>query len=271
VKYSIRIFYPYDIPFRFNRLALHQIFTPGFTSSSLPQPEQLRFARNQPDTTPATEEDQKMENTLKRYLLACGALVLAFSLAPIASAECGGLVKPHSAHMNWNPQPGQAHLMQAALAPSGPANKPEAETAADSIVGMWHVHFIAEGNAEPPDGTEVDAGYAQWHSDGTEIMNSAGRAPNTGAFCLGVWEKTGTNQYKLNHFAASWDPTQGAGGALVGPARIQETVTLGATGNTFSGNFTISQYDEKGDLLAQVKGKITATRIDVNTTESSIF
>jgi hypothetical protein len=29
----------------------------------------------------------------------------------------------------------------------------------------------------------IDAGFAQWHSDGTEIMNS--HAPATSNFCLG--------------------------------------------------------------------------------------
>jgi len=35
-----------------------------------------------------------------------------------------------------------------------------------------------------PDGVPLDDGYATWHSDGTEIMNS-GRVPKTGSF---VWE-----------------------------------------------------------------------------------
>jgi hypothetical protein len=67
----------------------------------------------------------------------------------------------------------------------------------------------AEANKEgPPDDTPIDSGYVQWHSDGTEIMNS-GRPPQNGDFCLGVWEKTGRSRYKLNHFALGnvIDPT----------------------------------------------------------------
>ncbi len=65
-----------------------------------------------------------------------------------------------------------------------------------SIVGLWKFTFVAEGNSgnpapfNPPDGATLDAGYVQWHSDGTEIMNS-GRDPATGSFCLGVWKTTG--------------------------------------------------------------------------------
>jgi hypothetical protein len=53
-------------------------------------------------------------------------------------------------------------------------------------VGFWKVTFTAEGNTEgPPDDTPIDSGYVQWHSDGTEIMNS-GRPPQNGNICLGV-------------------------------------------------------------------------------------
>lgn len=209
-----------------------------------------------------------MMTATKQILPAFGALVLALLFVPNANAECGGFTKLSPTHTDWQPQAGSAHLVRAAF--SATDDERPSASASVSIVGMWHVHFVAQGNSGIPDGTEIDAGYSQWHSDGTEIMNSGGRNPNTGAFCLGVWEKVGS-QYKLNHFAAAWDPTAGTDGALLGPARIQETVTLGASGNTFAGSFTISQYNEAGALLAQVKGNITGTRMDVNTTAQPIF
>ena len=207
-----------------------------------------------------------MKTGTRQILPAFGALVLALLFVPNANAECGGFMKLSPTHTSWHPQAGSVHLLRSAYFPGDEEASPSA-----SIVGMWHVKFIAKGNSGIPDGTEIDAGYSQWHSDGTEIMNSGGRNPNTGDFCLGVWEKTGAMEYKLNHFAAAWDPTAGTDGALLGPARIQETVTLGASGNTFAGSFTISQYNEAGALLAQVKGNITATRIDVNTTAQPVF
>ena len=68
-----------------------------------------------------------------------------------------------------------------------PAGQDDPDSGSQTIVGFWHVKFVSEGSEGIPDGTEVDAGYSQWHSDGTEIMNSAGRSPITGSFCLGVW------------------------------------------------------------------------------------
>src|SRR6476660_6783286 len=46
------------------------------------------------------------------------------------------------------------------------------------IVGFWRVTFVSKGSTYIPDDTVVDWGYVQWHSDGTEIMNSS-RPPAT--------------------------------------------------------------------------------------------
>ena len=131
----------------------------------------------------------------------------------------------------------------------------------DRIVGFWKVEFVSEGTDGIPDGTVIDNGFAQWHSDGTEIMNSS-RPPATGNFCLGVWHKSGRSSYKLNHFGLSWD----SNGTFIGPARIQVEVTVDHSGNTYAGTFTIEQYDPAGNLIPPtITGKVTATRITVDT------
>src|SRR5579863_2434020 len=52
-----------------------------------------------------------------------------------------------------------------------------------SPIGMWNIQFSSQGNTSHtppiPDGALVDFGYAQWHSHGTEIMNSGAHAANT--------------------------------------------------------------------------------------------
>src|SRR5262245_23104935 len=53
-----------------------------------------------------------------------------------------------------------------------------------SIVGLWQITFTSKDTSGIPDGTVIDAGYATWHADGTEIMNS-GRPPITSSFCMG--------------------------------------------------------------------------------------
>jgi hypothetical protein len=191
---------------------------------------------------------------------ALSVLALAAMVAPAAHAGCG-LYTPLPHPASWQPQIASPRLVLAAFddeaaAPHGP-----------SIVGTWKEHWISEGSTGIPDGTEVDAGYASWHSDGTEINVSGMRAPLTGDVCLGVWIKTGPRTYQLNHFGISYDPT---GAILVGPARIQQWLTLDPNGNATSGKFTIDQYDEAGNLLAHVQGKVIGTRVTIDTGFESV-
>jgi len=210
--------------------------------------------------------------TLSTLVGTFGALALLF--APNSTAQCGGVRQPLPTHANWQSQFGQARIVRAALAKSDDFDEEP------SIVGFWRVKFISDGissglSPAPPKGAPVDAGYSEWHSDGTEIMNSGGHAPSTSSFCLGVWEKTALRKYALNHFAIAWDPTKVTAetpqGVIVGPVSIRENVTLAENGESFTGRFTINQYDESDHLLFHLQGSITATRIAVNTQPSSVF
>jgi hypothetical protein len=58
---------------------------------------------------------------------------------------------------------------------------------------------------------------------------------------------------------------------MIGPANIREEVTLDATGNSYTGKFTIHQFDLNGNTLAHVAGNISATRITVDTTIGEIL
>jgi hypothetical protein len=152
---------------------------------------------------------------------------------------------------------------------SGSARFVSDSSSDDPIVGFWHVTFTIFGPGLPDEGVVIDNGFAQWHSDGTEIMNSS-RNPVTGNFCLGVWKRVGARRYKLNHFGISWDPTISPDAPL-GPANIREEVTLSASGRTFTGTFSIDQFDQTGQLLGHVSGQVKARRITVETPASSLF
>ena len=130
------------------------------------------------------------------------------------------------------------------------------EDEAAPIVGLWKIALVAEGNTDIPDGVVIDSGYATWHSDGTEIMNS-GRAPMTGSFCMGAWKQVG-HTFKLNHYALSWDPS---GTNLVGPANIRERVRVDPGNKSYSGTFTLDQYDTSGNLLVHIQGNVSGERI----------
>jgi hypothetical protein len=184
-----------------------------------------------------------------------GALAMALVFAPNAHAGCG-LYHHVSLDTSLGQQPGSTHILRIGF------DQDSAPSSEVTIVGTWKEHWISEGSDGIPDGTEVDAGYAQWHSDGTEENVSGLRAPMTGDVCFGQWKKTGPHSYQMNHFGISYDDT---GKTLVGPARIQQWLTLDAKGMTTSGKFTIDQYDESGNLLMHVQGKIMGTRVTMDT------
>ena len=192
---------------------------------------------------------------MKKMMPALGVLSFVAALAPYAHAGCG---QYRPASFNTNPQfhAAPAYFLPASLSLNdGDRDDP-------TIVGTWKEHWISEGSEGIPDGTEVDAGYSQWHSDHTEENLSGLRSPLTGNVCYGEWEKTGPKTYRMNHFGISYDPT---GQVLVGPARIQQWLTLQDGGQKTSGKFTIDQYNEAGNLLAHLQGKIIGTRVTMET------
>jgi hypothetical protein len=132
-----------------------------------------------------------------------------------------------------------------------------------SIVGMWGLQFVSEGNTghnpSIPDGALIDYGYTQWHSDGTEIQNSAG-VPG-GGFCLGVWGQTGYLTFELNHFPIAFNPTTGA---VANYINIREQVTLSPSGDSFTGPFTENVYDPKGNQVDHLVGTVLGYRMTVD-------
>jgi hypothetical protein len=191
--------------------------------------------------------------------IAAAALVSASALAP-AWAGCGDVALKKHVAFQATPDAG-GMLTDAVLSGADRDGRltqvnvvfPGRRDA--SVVGMWSVVFQSGA-------TTIDFGYQVWHGDGTEIMNSGGRAPATGNFCMGVWEQTGPLSYKLNHFALSYDAGTGALNARV---NVKEDVVLDAKGTSFSGPFTFDIYDPKGvTLLQHLAGHITGQRVTVN-------
>jgi len=74
---------------------------------------------------------------------------------------------------------------------------------------------------------------------------------------MGAWKQVG-HTFKLNHYALSWDPT---GTNLVGPANIRERVRVDPGNNSYSGTFTLDQFDTGGNLLVHIQGNVRGQRI----------
>jgi hypothetical protein len=193
-------------------------------------------------------------NAFTRVMLAAiGGLSIATAVSSPALAACGnpGLVTV----------PGAIKTASSTPVADGP-----------DIVGLWQFTFSSVGNsgAGIPDGAPLDMGYAQWHSDGTEIMNS-GRDPATGNFCLGTYTSDGHRTYKLNHFALAWDntgmfckPAAGAPSCFVGPTNIREEVTVDAHGDTYTGHVSITQYDNANHVMFTLTGTVVGHRINAD-------
>ena len=138
---------------------------------------------------------------------------------------------------------------------------------ASPFVGMWSFQIVSQGNTTHnpsiPDGTQLDFGYTQFHSDGTEILNSGGRSPAQQNFCLGVWEKTGHSTYQVNHMALNYDASTGM---LLGKILLVETLTVSPGGTALSGTIAETVFDTKGNKIDHVTGQIAARRVTIDTT-----
>jgi hypothetical protein len=200
-----------------------------------------------------------MKTFSRAITIALGAGMFVTMFVSQAMAGCGDLSTLQG--------PFEFPQQSAELRPLAPATQAESASArggkAASIVGMWKFQFISKGNGSHnpsiPDGALLDFGYSQWHSDGTEILNSAG-VPG-GGFCLGVWGQTGFLTFELNHLPIAFDAT------TVGVANyinIREQDTLSPSGDSFTGTFTEDIYDAKGNHVDHLAGTVTATRITVD-------
>jgi hypothetical protein len=201
-----------------------------------------------------------MQTRLSRTTFVLAALIAAVGWAAPAKAACADIG-------NLLPRRGGRDGLHVRQAP------PNARLIADQnvIVGLWQFTFASDGNDVAPffihDGDPLDEGYAEWHSDGTEIMNSS-RDPATSNFRLGVYESTAVRSFHLNHFALSWDnsgrlcvPEPGKPSCFVGRTNIREDVTVDKPGDTYSGTVTIDQYDQTGQFMFRLRGNVSARRI----------
>jgi hypothetical protein len=190
--------------------------------------------------------EQVMSKSFRAYVKASAAILVGFGAVAYATsaAACGSDALAQPASFQDGQSMGRL-LHQADMGSPGD----------HSIVGMWSFRMSGGGFS--------DFGYQQWHSDGTELMNSGGRAPATQNYCLGVWRQVAPSRYHLNHFALSYNASTGQ---LDGRVNIKEDVTVDPAGTSYSGTFTIDIYPPSGGTtpVAHVAGQVTAQRVAAN-------
>lgn len=218
------------------------------------------------------------------------ALVGLSTIGVSQNADACGLSLIKTANGKWSIAPpakmsaSAAKLMFLAATPGSRTRAiPNPLQYLEPIAGLWDVTLTAERN--PPgtvfsNGDVADHGYSVWHADGSEIMNS-GRPAGDSNFCLGTWAQTGPRTYTLNHYTLSWfqmvgptpdphtPPLPGlyyVNNIFAGPGNISETVTLAKDGKSYSGQFTITQYDTGGNVAPgfPITGDVAATRLTIN-------
>jgi hypothetical protein len=184
-----------------------------------------------------------MSKTFRAYVRASAAVLFGVGAVSFASSAyaCGDEALAHAAALQVGQGNGLFHLAQV-----DEANN------IHSIVGLWSFKLTSNGQT-------VDFGYQQWHSDGTELLTSATRAPATGDFCMGVWKQTGPSRFHLNHYPLVVDNN----GVLQARVVLKEDVTVDPSGMSFSGMFTQDVYDPTGTtkIAPTVTGPVTAQRV----------
>jgi hypothetical protein len=178
-------------------------------------------------------------------LAAMGMLLAATS----AVAACGDPLgfKPHVVPvLPFHVQPGDAALGGQGLESAGKDSSARA-----SIVGLWYVNYTSGGQP-------LYESFDQWHSDGTELENP-NLAPATGPLCVGVWKRVGPRTFLLHHVGWNFDMN----GNSLGTFTLDETNQVGAHGMAYQGTFDLKFYDPDGNLIEEITGTQTATRITV--------
>jgi hypothetical protein len=181
-------------------------------------------------------------------MVALALLLVCAFWGETANAACNPRGKLPVLVSNWT------KFLQEGLPPSS-APPASGQGTDPSIVGMWHVFMVA-------DGQPFDEGYEQWHSDGTEIFNDIAppqAANGSGAVCLGVYEKSGPGTYKLHHIGWIFDADANLAGRVV----VTQTVTMDAGGSSYHGTFNFKQYDLSENVVFEASGTISATRVTV--------
>jgi hypothetical protein len=184
--------------------------------------------------------------------------LLGLAVAGQASASCmGGTPNPVAPNHN----PGAMHMTPAIYRPGAIQGTSliqvsDAADETESIVGLWEFKFVGFG---------PDYGTQAWHSDGTELIYSAGQNPETGDVCQGVWRKVGPSTYSLNHIAMG-RPAPGAPFGL--RVHIHAVVKVDESGNKYSGKYKAAVYSvsetdpfDESVEVASGTGVITGTRV----------
>ena len=181
-------------------------------------------------------------SNIRASIRASALAILGFGAITYASSAyaCGDEALAHAASWQNNESNGLFHRAQVDA------------VNIHSIVGLWSFKMVSGGQT-------VDFGYQEWHSDGTELLNSGSRAPASGDFCMGAWKQVAPSRFHLNHYPLVVDNN----GVLQARVVLKMDVAVDPSGMNFSGTFTQDVYDPTGTnkIAPTMTGQVTAQRV----------
>ena len=217
------------------------------------------------DSNPLRLNAKKKEETMNRIMKAARPLVRK---APFTSRISGVITLVWIAALMFGATNANAACGLTGTGSGNPIRYPMLAQAAndqddgfapafsDSIVGLWHVVYTADGNT-------FNETFDQWHSDGTEFEN-AWLPPDVGNICFGVWKEIAPRTVRLHHIGWTFTPGSTPPTAS-GTFTLDETNKVSRDGRTYAGTFIFKTYDINGTTTGmKVEGTIAATRITVN-------
>ncbi len=177
---------------------------------------------------------------MKRSIIMATA---ALTLAASGLSARAGCADPRTA------APAALHKMPGVLLPA-PAAASDAggRNAAASIVGTWHAIYTVEGQP-------FGEAFIQWHDDGTEWEN-INLPVASGNLCMGSWKPVDAKHVYRSHIG--WLYTDGT---LSGYFTETETDKVAHNGTSYAGTNEQKVYDLDGNLLADVTGTSSATKL----------
>jgi len=181
--------------------------------------------------------------TILMFTKFAACFVLLIGLQASAFASCGDALSTMAA--------GAVVVLNQSHPISGGVQSPQGK-GSKSILGLWHIQFVANGQT-------IQEAYQIWNAGGTEVHNP-NVDPRGGTVCLGVWKHGPHGTYTLAHRVWNYDTN----GNFMGTIHLSESVTVSPDGNSQSGSFALDFYDPAGNFQFEVPGNVTGERISVD-------
>lgn len=125
-----------------------------------------------------------------------------------------------------------------------------------TLEGAWNVTVVFDQQGLPPCAPAGTVITAVSPGRGTIIAESCYASEGAG---YGSWARTANNRFAATFIGNSFGPD----GTVAATYKVRAWVSLGPTGDAFSGPFTTEFFDLAGNLLGTVTGTVSAARIVV--------